>query len=543
MRGVNSGMATAECEALVLALLMLAILTGVAIVARPMTPIDETRYVSVAWEMWLRGDFLVPFKNGAAYSHKPPLMMWLFQLGWAVFGVNEWWPRLVSPLVSAGNLLLTLGLARRLWPDRSGLAGTAVLILGSSLLWTVFSTSAMFDILLAFFTLIGMTGIAMASEGRRSGFVLVALAVGLGTLAKGPVILLHVLPVALLAPWWNPGLRWVRWYGGFLVAVLGGAAIALAWAIPAGMAGGEEYRRAIFWGQTANRMVESFAHRRPVWWYVPLLPVLLFPWMLWPGLWRGIKTRLREGVGRGCRFCLAWMIPVFVAFSFISGKQPHYLVPVFPAFALFAARALDDERRLNGLWLPTWLVVLMATGASAVAVLRPELVLRNVGESLALWPIAVLAVTAAAIYAVGRRSARPVAWLALLGVAVSGFVQLGVSPSLYPAHDMRPMANAIRQVQESGRLVAHLGTYHAQYQFAGRLRAPLQELDEVADLKNWLAGHADAAVVIYSKQAEALREMKPLAMQRYRDRYVALVDAASALSFRSGAVTMESEKE
>ena len=61
-----------------LSLALLAVLTLVAIISRPLTPLDETRYVGVAWEMWLRGDFLVPYKNGAPYDHKPPLMMWLF---------------------------------------------------------------------------------------------------------------------------------------------------------------------------------------------------------------------------------------------------------------------------------------------------------------------------------------------------------------------------------------------------------------------------------------------------------------------------------
>ena len=65
----------AERRALLLALGLLTLLTGVALYARPLTPIDETRYISVAWEMWLRGDPLVPFKNGAPYSHKPPLIV------------------------------------------------------------------------------------------------------------------------------------------------------------------------------------------------------------------------------------------------------------------------------------------------------------------------------------------------------------------------------------------------------------------------------------------------------------------------------------
>ena len=58
-----------------LSLALLAVLTLVAVLSRPLTPLDETRYVGVAWEMWLRGDFLVPYKNGAPYDHKPPLMI------------------------------------------------------------------------------------------------------------------------------------------------------------------------------------------------------------------------------------------------------------------------------------------------------------------------------------------------------------------------------------------------------------------------------------------------------------------------------------
>ena len=56
---------------------------------RPLTPVDETRAVSVAWEMWQRGDFLVPYLNGQPYSHKPPLLQWCIHLSWLLFGVNE----------------------------------------------------------------------------------------------------------------------------------------------------------------------------------------------------------------------------------------------------------------------------------------------------------------------------------------------------------------------------------------------------------------------------------------------------------------------
>ncbi|MDD3651243.1 glycosyltransferase family 39 protein, partial [Immundisolibacter sp.] len=102
--------------------------------SRPLLPVDETRYLSVAWEMWLRGDFIVPHKNFAVYVDKPPLLFWLMQAGWAVFGVNEWWPRLVPTLAALASLLLTARLAGALWPQRPRLAGLAPWLLATMLL-------------------------------------------------------------------------------------------------------------------------------------------------------------------------------------------------------------------------------------------------------------------------------------------------------------------------------------------------------------------------------------------------------------------------
>ena len=65
---------------------LLGLLSAVAL-ARPLLPIDETRYAAVAWEMWDRGSWLVPLRNGEAYHHKPPLLFWIMHAGWALFGV------------------------------------------------------------------------------------------------------------------------------------------------------------------------------------------------------------------------------------------------------------------------------------------------------------------------------------------------------------------------------------------------------------------------------------------------------------------------
>jgi len=505
---------------------LLAILAVVGITTRPLTPIDETRYVSVAWEMWLRGDFLVPFKNGEPYSHKPPLMFWMFHAGWALFGVNDWWPRLVMPLFSVGALLLTFLLARRLWPQHASLGGQAALILVSSLLWIVFSTTAMFDVMLAFWVLVGMHGVLTAADGKHRGFVMLGIAIGMGVLTKGPVILLNLLPVTVLALWWNPGLKWGRWFVGVGLAVLLGAAIALMWAIPAGMAGGEEYRNAIFWGQTANRMVESFAHRRPIWWYLPLLPLMLFPWFVWPGLWKALAHHRRAGLDRGTRFSLAWMLPVFVAFSFISGKQPHYLVPLFPAFALLTARVLADRATFR-VGLPALLVavlggVLILAASGQIAALHDQ-----VAALPPLWPGVLLVLLGGVAWMAGRRGVSPLLNLTLMGVVTLALVQLAAMHSLKPLYDVKPLALAIRQVQDEGRPVANAATYHAQYQFLGRLEAPLAELSG-AELMRWLSAHPEGYAVVYLKDSRNLGAIPARHSQGYRGGAVVLVDAQTA---------------
>lgn len=338
-----------------------------AILGRPLLPIDETRYVGVAWEMWHQGEFLVPLLNSEPYSHKPPLLFWFIQLGWSVFGVNELWPRLLPALFSLATVVLTWRVGARLFPQRPGVGLLAGTMLLGSLLWGVFTPALMFDLLLSFWVLLATYGLMCAANGRAmSGWTLVAFATGLGLLAKGPVVLLYTVPLALLVPLGGQHPPALRWYACLAAALLAGTAIALAWAIPAAMRGGPDYAKAIFWSQSADRMVDSFAHRRPLWWYLPLLPLLLFPWLCWPVLWRGLARLLRRPEP-AVRLLLWWLLLVLAIFCLISGKQVHYLLPLFPAAALLFARALHEAGAAGGLWQGPPTLVLTGLGVVMLA--------------------------------------------------------------------------------------------------------------------------------------------------------------------------------
>jgi 4-amino-4-deoxy-L-arabinose transferase-like glycosyltransferase len=153
--------------ALWLALLLLSLLT------RPLLPVDETRYLAVAWEMWRRGDFLVPYLNGAPYSDKPPLYFWLMHAGWWLFGVNEWWPRCVAGLLSLAALWATAHLAQRLWPQDVVARRSVPWVLFGCIVWTAFYPWVQFDLLLVLCVVLALTGLG-GCAGRRGGWLLTA---------------------------------------------------------------------------------------------------------------------------------------------------------------------------------------------------------------------------------------------------------------------------------------------------------------------------------------------------------------------------------
>ena len=183
---------------------------------------------------------------------------------------------------------------------------------------------------------------------------------GLGLLTKGPVMLLHVVFPWLLGPLWSDWAdqHRARWYGRGALSLLGGFAMLLAWALPAGWSGGEAYRQRLFFTQTAGRVVKAFDHAEPWYWYVPMLPVLLFPFSGWPRVWVALAA-LRRPLEPGVRFALCWLLPVFVAFSLISGKQLYYPLPEFGGMALLMAGAIVALRERHpalshNAWLGTW---------------------------------------------------------------------------------------------------------------------------------------------------------------------------------------------
>ena len=501
------------------------VVVAVAYLRGPL-PIDETRYLGVAWEMWLRGDFLVPHLNGMPYSDKPPLLFWLFHAGWAVFGVNEWWPRLVPPLFVLGSLFLTRHMAYRLWPDRQQVAQLAPWIVAGTVFWALYTPSIMFDMPLTTLVVLALLGVLHAGRGSpATGWIWVGIVAGAGILLKGPVMLLDIAFPVLLGPLWSTTARQrpLIWYAGLLGAIILAAGIALAWALPAAMAGGPDYEQAILWGQTADRVVTSFAHQRPWWWYLEMLPLLLFPWIVWAPLWRafaGLRGRTESGV----RFLLAWLLPTFITFCLVSGKQPHYLLPMFPGFALLAAYALTEMEPHAGRWarlLPA--LMLMAVGA--LIALLPIIAVAHLPawatELSPMWGVGIAVVGAGLLAGPWHRARETVVSFAVASAMVTLLFFGGFLQAAWPAYNLKPIAQVISRLQQHEVPVAIVGGYHDQFHFLGRLGKPLTKLIPLG-VAAWRQAHPDGRVVIRTTKKPGQSDKGPEYVHPFRGRWLSI---------------------
>lgn len=479
--------------------------------ARPLLPIDETRYLSVAWEMHQSGDIAHLTRNAAPYSHKPPLLFWLINLAWLVTGVSELAGRLIGPAFALAAVALTAGLARTLWPADRGIGRRAALVLAGFSVFAVYGSATMFDAMLAVAVLAGIWSLWRIGLGEAAGWdwVLFGLCLAFGIYAKGPVILVHlVLPLLTMRLWAPnpPSLRHiVRGVGLALLVALGLVAL---WLVPTLLTATPEFREELLWTQSAARVAGGMAHDRPIWFLAVLLPLLLFPWAWSLRVWPAFVSAVR-GDGAG-RLCLIWAASGLILFSLISGKQVHYLLPEFPAMALLFARAFGEDRMADRIphFAPVLLIVL-ATGLLAVAagIVAPSgdlalLLPRIVVVAVALMAVA-LAVLSWVTHGIGGPAVAGMGLVLVLHALIAG-------TDLRRGYDGTAIATRLAAAEAGGLALTGM-RYNAEFNFMARLTAPVATPSSPEELAAWAKAHPEGLIFGPNGSVDA----PPEATERY----------------------------
>ena len=517
----------------------------VAIFAHGPMPMYSTRTLGVAWEMWSQHHWLVPWINGAPYSQKVPLLFWMIHAGWFVFGVNDVWPRVLEVLIGAAQLILAQALARRLFPHRPWVARATPWMLAALSFAFLFGLQSMYEVLLSVFVLGALLCLAPTPKRQTPNWIGFAICIGLGLLTKGPVMALHVVFVWLLGPWWNTYARErrARWYGFGLLAFIGGFAMLAAWVIPAIHIGGAGYANELLFKQTAGRVVEAFDHARPLWWYLPWLPAVLFPFIGWPRAWAAVIS-LRKPLEPGLRFCIVWMVPVFLVFCLISGKQTYYLIPELPAAMMLIACAIAQwrERKPDAAGSAWWGPWPLAIGSFAMAIVLfalPPLVasghvsdhwLRDLSSESA--PFGVLYLLLGALMLLrGRGELRRIAFASLVGTAAA---YLLFTLTLWPAFNLAPVSRLLARAQDQGHAIGNLDIYEGQFHFLGRLKQPIDRLYEGGYLQDWARKHPDGLIVEYPSNLDTADLRYAVFVQPFRSVWLVVWNAPTLAALRRG---------
>lgn len=309
---------------------------------------DEPRFSRATVEMLESGHWLVPTFNGEERLHKPILVYWLMMGPIKLFGANAFAARFMSGVGTGITLLFTFLIARRLFNTLA--AFWSVVILGTSLMVMAMSSFATADGVL----LPGMTA-AMAffifacTEGKmKIRYVAgMSISLGLALLAKGPVALLPVLGMvtilvlarkeASVHPW--------PYLGAIMIAIVIGAAMFIAWGIPANIATEGRFLQEGLGKHVVGRSAESFeGHGGNFFLYLFFYPVIIiagfFPWsMHLPGaLSAAFGKRLAGSLGRS--ILLGWILPPVIVMTFVATKLPHYVISIWPALAIAVAATI-----------------------------------------------------------------------------------------------------------------------------------------------------------------------------------------------------------
>jgi len=489
----------------------------------PALPIDETRYLSVAWEMRLHGDYLLLHLNGAPYSDKGPLLFWLVNLAWAAAGPSVWIVRLGVLFVSFVSLLLFERLVRRLGSGsddgNAALARRATVLFAGIVYVALFASAIMFDVLLTACVLLALHGVLDLDQQRwPRGIALFAAGLGLGLLVKGPVVLLDAGTVALLAPWWSETARSAKakWYGSVLLGMLGGIAIALVWALAA--YGVQGFWDAIVLRQTVGRVAKSFAHQRPFWWYLMVLPLMVLPWTLaLRAPWRAWRDSLRAPA-KTLRFAFAWFVPTFIAFCLVSGKQPHYLLPMLPALALIGGVHLAAGRWRVSAWRAGAVLIIIGL-ATALGLGR----LAAPASGMGAYVCGALVVFTGLLCMSRHARPLPVATIALGMLAALTLCKLAFVLSIGPRYDVGAAAQRIAAAQRAGVPLLYVGAEYGLFTFAGRLTAPIPSMPNRSGVAAWARAHPTGWVISSDDDQPA---PPPIYRQRYLDRSLGIWRAA-----------------
>lgn len=321
----------------VLMLVLIAVLP--IIIFRDFTPSNELRYLSIADESLSTGRWWAFTNHGLPYADKPPLYLWCVMLGRWLFGAHYMWFYALFSIIPA---FLIAAIMFRWTRDQldADFRTAALLMLFTCGLFAGMVFTLRMDMLMTMFIVFALYRFrklvrpdVSPSLGSR---LLFALWIFLAVFSKGPMGIL--IPLLATTVWlfltrrmslWTRAWGWPTWI--LLIVLCAG------WFGAVYAEGGSEYLDNLLVHQTVGRAVNSFHHKRPVWYYLVSLTYTTQPWtfLIFGSVVYGIRKYRRADDSLAAYF-LVIILSTFVLLSVISSKLQVYMLPAYPFMVYLA---------------------------------------------------------------------------------------------------------------------------------------------------------------------------------------------------------------
>ena len=307
--------------------------------AYPLLEPDETRYVTMARDMFTSGNYLTLYLNGEYFFEKPPLFFWLESLSfWFFKDISEFTARFPVVILSLLPLGLLFFLSEKVKNQKFAFLNSAILL--TTLEYVLITKIAMLDsvltslvsssVLCYFFTFF------VSEENKKYFWYSCYILMGLAVLAKGiPGV---VIPAGTILT----GTIIFRTYKETLKNMPAGIVlfliIALPWHIIMLLKHGSLFFNEYIIKHHLMRFLgaEVIHRNEPVYFYFVTLLWGLFPWIfsLLSSLRKPRKFNLENGYDKFLVLNITAILVILLFFSCSGAKLITYILPVYPFFAV-----------------------------------------------------------------------------------------------------------------------------------------------------------------------------------------------------------------
>jgi len=316
--------------------------------------IDAAQYATISYEMFESGDYFQLYCRGYDYLDKPPLLFWVNQIFFYIFGVHDWSFKLANLIFIIIGIYSTYELGKFLYGRYAGFL--SAIILATTQAWFLISQDVKTDGILASTIIFSVLQWKLFTFDKKwSHLILMAVGISLSMLTKGPIGIM--IPIIVMGSELLVNKNWKMIFNWKYIIVLVIIAAALSpmlyglyqqYDMHPGkeVTGGQVVDSGIkfyFWTQSFGRITGTsvWNNKSSVFYFLPEIAWAFLPWIVF--LIQAIIFAFADGFKKNVIPLAGFFLPL-IALSLSHYKLSHYIFVCFPFMAMMVGNYLSTNR-------------------------------------------------------------------------------------------------------------------------------------------------------------------------------------------------------